>query len=242
VNGEGQVQIDGATADGLRQNHGILFFPRLRGTVQVEGGSALLEPFSQHPPGRFMPLGAYSYSRSFFGNVARVGRYCSIGEGVEVMGNHHPTAWVSTSPVFYRQKRATNWQSRRTEFPPFDDIGSPVEIADDVWIGDNVLLAHGVKLGTGCVIAARSVVTRDVPPYAIMAGSPARLVRMRFEDGVAERLLASRWWDWPVSAWDETDPRDIAAFLDRVAAVRDLPPMPEARSTARALIAALPRP
>ncbi|MFM2389890.1 MAG: hypothetical protein RLZZ437_1445 [Pseudomonadota bacterium] len=229
----------GATgAARLQKDHGILFFPQLRGEALVQGADHLLERFSQHLPAKFMPLGAYSYSRSFFTNVARIGRYCSVGERVTVMGNRHPVDWASSNPVFYRRKRAKAWGSARALFPEFDDLGPPVEIADDVWIGDDVLLAHGVKLGTGCVVAARAVVTHDVPPYAIVAGTPARVIRLRFSEQVVERMLASAWWDWPVSAWDAVDPRAIDAFLARADMLRDsLPRLPEARFTPAQLIA-----
>lgn len=231
------MKLDTVGAERLRQKYGILFFPRLRGEVAVYGADADFERFSQHLPGRFMPLGSYSYARSFFPHVARIGRYCSIGEDVEVMGNRHPLDWISSSPVFYRRKRARAWGSERLEFPSFEDLDLPVEIGNDVWIGDKVLLAHSVKLGTGCVVAARSVVTCDVPPYAIAAGSPARVIRTRFDDTTAERLLASRWWDWPVSAWDGMDPRTISTILDHIDEIREtLPPMTEARFTANTLI------
>ena len=233
-----KLTIGPTEAAHLHQKHGILFFPQLRSVTAVHGGDSLFEACTQHLPAKFMPLGAYSYSRSFFGQVARIGRYCSIGEGVTVMGNRHPVDWVSSNPVFYRRKRARVWGSNRNAFPEFEDIGDLIEIADDVWIGDDVLLGHGVRLGTGCIIAARSVVTHDVPPYAILAGTPARLIRQRFSDETVARLLASAWWDWPVSVWDDTDPRCIEAFLARADVLREtVPRLPEQRFTAHQVIA-----
>ena len=233
-------RLDREIAAVLDRDYGIGFYPKVTGSVAIKNGGVFFERFSQHNPGQFMPLGSYSYSLSFFPHVARIGRYCSIGTGVEVMGNHHPVDWVSASPVFYNRKRAKRWQSGRGSFPPFQDLGPPVEIENDVWIGNGVLLAHGVKLGTGSVIAARSIVTRDVPPYAIVGGAPARFIRWRFDEKIIERLVESQWWKWPVSAWDETDPRDISAFIDRATEVRQtLLPMPEVRMTANELIAGL---
>lgn len=233
------VTLGPAAATRLQRDHGILFFPQLRSEVPLQGADNLLEKNTQHLPGQFMPLGACSYSRSFFANVLRIGRYCSIGENVSVMGNRHPVDWVSSNPVFYRRKRARAWGSNRAVFPDFDDLGPPVEIADDVWIGDDVLLAHGVKLGTGCVVAARSVVIHDVPPYTIVAGAPARTVRLRFAEPVVARLIASAWWEWPVSAWDGTDPRAIDAFLDHADKLREtLPPLAEERFKPAQLITA----
>jgi acetyltransferase-like isoleucine patch superfamily enzyme len=226
------MQFDASHAATLFQRHRILFHPRVRGTIAVQGADALFEACTQHMPGAFLPLGAYSYARSFFGHVARIGRYCSIGADVEVMGDSHPVGWLSASPAFYRRKRAAQWGSARQSFPDFNVYGPPVDIGDDVWIGDGALLAHGVRLGTGCVVAARAVVTRDVPPYAIVGGTPARTIRHRFDDVIVERLLAARWWDWPLSAWDSTDTRDIPAVLDRAAELaQTVPPMPEHRMT-----------
>lgn len=226
-----------ADAAKLRESYGIYFFPKLHGQMLVQGGGNLLEKFSQHLPAKFMPLGAYSYSRSFFSHVQRIGRYCSIGENVTVMGHRHPTDWVSSSPVFYRRKRARSWGSQRELFPEFEDFGPQIVIGDDVWIGDDVLLGHGVTIGTGSVIAARSVVTHDIAPYSIVAGTPARVIRLRFPEDVCTRLLTSRWWDWPVSAWDETDPRIVDAFLERAAEVREmLPCLLEVRFTPKQLL------
>lgn len=226
------MQFDQAAAQALWQSHRITFHPRLRDPVPLQGAAARFERYTQHLPGAFMPLGAYSYSRSHFGHVARIGRYCSIGAGVQVMGDAHPTGWVSSSPVFYRRRRAAQWESAREDFPEFRALGPPVEIGEDVWIGDEVLLAHGVRLGTGCIVAARSVVTRDVPPYAIVGGTPARVIRSRFPDALVERLLASRWWDWPVATWDAIDPRRVEALLDHAASLPGrVPPLPETRFT-----------
>jgi acetyltransferase-like isoleucine patch superfamily enzyme len=126
------MEINKLIAANLKRKHRITFFPKISGSVAVENGSALIECFSQHLPGKFMPLGAYSYTQSFFSHVTRVGRYCSIGANVEVIGNNHPVNWVSASPVFYRRGRANQWKSNRETFLPFQDQGPLVENGPDL--------------------------------------------------------------------------------------------------------------
>lgn len=154
------------------------------------------------------------------------------------MGDSHPTDWISTSPIFYRPRRAKTWQSNRQVFPQFQAKGPNVVIGDDVWIGDDVLLATGVTLGTGSIIAARSIITSDIPPYAVVGGSPAKHIRFRFSEGEIKKLLESRWWDWPIATWDDCNPQDIGAFLTIAAkALEELPKMPENRMSLRKLLA-----
>ena len=120
-----------------------------------------------------------------------VGNFCSIAGGVVVIpGGIHPVDWVSTYP--FRIK----WN-----LPGAYQDGSPtskgdVIIGSDVWIGTEAMILSGVNIGHGAVIAARAVVTRDVPPYAIVAGVPARVVRLRFSEDIIAQLLDIAWWDW----------------------------------------------
>lgn len=224
------MKIDKNHAAILLKEYGVRFFPSVGSSIEVRGKHATFERFTQHLPGSFMPLGSYSYSQSYFDHVAKIGRYCSIGQNVTVMGDKHPTEWLSSSPVFYRKRRARMWNSKRVEFPQFDHRGSQVFIDNDVWIGDDVVLSHGIHLGTGCVVATRSVVTKNVPPYTIVGGTPARIIRKRFDDDVIGELLASRWWCWPVSIWDECDPTSISDMLKHLDKVRGtIPELPEDR-------------
>ena len=222
--------LDVARAQKLREGWGIHFFPKLKNSVQVTGLEYQFERFTQFLPGQFLPLGAYSYSQSAFRSVASIGRYCSIGSGVSVMGNAHPTDWVSTSPAFYNRGRSRRFGSEREVLPHFKDVSALVHIGHDVWIGDDVMFSHGVNVGTGSIVAARSVVTRDVPPYAVVAGVPAKIIRMRFKEPIVERLLDSVWWRWPFSCWDDSDPRDVVQFLDAASRVKETAtPMEEER-------------
>lgn len=120
-----------------------------------------------------------------------VGAYCSTARGSSVLlGGGHRTDWVTTYPFSVLE-------------PGLADIeGHPVTrgdvvIGNDVWIGTDAMILSGVTVGDGVVIMARAVVTRDVAPYAIVGGVPAREIRKRFDDETIARLLALKWWDWP---------------------------------------------
>ncbi|WP_052512812.1 CatB-related O-acetyltransferase [Paracoccus sanguinis] len=175
---------------------GLIAWPQLRNGTRLEHAQAAFERFGQHPGGRLMPLGAYSYSLSWF-PCTRIGRYCSIAENVRVMGDNHPHDWVSTSPRFYVAKGRARCRMPEPQAPlRFAGRGSaPVTIGHDVWIGQDVLMKGGIHVGDGAVIAAGAVVTRDVPPYAIVGGVPARVIRPRLDPEVSRRLAALAWWE-----------------------------------------------
>ncbi|HEV2295337.1 MAG TPA: CatB-related O-acetyltransferase [Tepidisphaeraceae bacterium] len=121
-----------------------------------------------------------------------IGRFCSIGSGVLIGLGIHPTHWVSTFPGFYSANKHT---------ANFRVDGAVVEygattIGNDVWIGARAIIPGNITVGDGAVIAAGAVVTKDVPPYAIVGGVPARVIRFRFSDEVVQRLRELRWWDW----------------------------------------------
>ena len=142
-----------------------------------------------------------------------IGRFCSIASGVTIFAGHdHRTDWVSTYPfqVAFPDEPALPFPSKTK---------GPVVIGNDVWIGTDVMILSGVRIGNGAVIAARSVVTRDVAPYAIVAGVPARLVRYRFDETTRDLLERIAWWNWPLEKIREALPllmsSDIAGFIAR---------------------------
>ena len=125
------------------------------------------------------------------GTSLRIGRYCSISTHVVIfLGSEHRTDWVSTYPFpsLWKEARSINGH-------PFSK--GDVAIGNDVYIGYNVTILSGVTIGDGAAIGACSVVTRNIPPYAIVAGNPAQVIRYRFDDETIRKLLEIKWWNWP---------------------------------------------
>ena len=122
-----------------------------------------------------------------------IGSFCSIASRVFVGVSRHPMQFVSTSPVFlsYTDSVKTKYAHHK-----YTDAQTTY-IGNDVWIGEGVFIKTGLKIGHGAVIGMGSVVTKDVSPYSVVAGNPARIIKNRFEQDVIERLLLLEWWDWP---------------------------------------------
>ena len=132
-------------------------------------------------------IGAFTY---FGSNVSlpksSIGRYCSIADNVCVVYRTHDFSRISTYPF-----KEFNGSGDEIFINGFSAI-----VGNDVWIGSHVLIRGGVTIGDGAVIGMGSVVTKDVPPYAIVAGNPAKIIRFRFEDKTIRKLLEIKWWNW----------------------------------------------
>jgi phosphonate metabolism protein (transferase hexapeptide repeat family) len=141
-------------------------------------------------------LGGYSYVVNDSNIVyATIGKFCSIAAMTRINPGNHPMQRASQSHFTYRASAYFPGEADDAAF--FDWRRSHhVDIGHDVWIGHGAVILPGRRIGTGAVVAAGAIVTKDVAPYSVVAGNPARVVRQRFTDGIAQRLQALSWWDW----------------------------------------------
>ncbi len=120
----------------------------------------------------------------------KIGAFCSISSGVKIfLGGEHRIDWVSTYPFNYL------WKSAR-HFKGHPCTKGDIIIGNDVWIGAGAVILSGVTIGDGAVIGTNAVVTKDIPAYAIAAGNPAKVVKMRFDRETIQDLLKIKWWEW----------------------------------------------
>ena len=182
-------------------------------------------------------LGSFTYSWSPYGDcVESIGRFCSIAADVHFGLGAHPLDWVTTSncswdPNFWNKgllNPACFW-------PPYDapiknePNEGAIRVGNDVWIGQRAMIKPGVIIGDGAVIGANAIVTKDVAPYSVVGGVPAKIIKLRFTEAIIEELMQIEWWNYPLKVLEgvkfNDDPKKfIDAILVNTANLNKLGP------------------
>lgn len=205
-------------------SRGVEVLPRPGNTIALPEHTVIEAPSSlkwtkyEHS----IELGAFSYQVSGACIAARIGRYCSFGEDVQIGRQSHPTTWASTSPVFYLGDRIFDLGKGFSGGEEYHNIafnfeGPPTKvrkttIGNDVYIGHGAFISAGVTIGHGAIVAGNSVVSRDVPPYAVVAGNPAVIKKFRLPMARISQYLHHAWWKfapWQIQHLDPSNPRDF---------------------------------
>ena len=176
--------------------HGIVRFEK---SVRIGEGSSFEGANSIGRGSSFQgSMGYGSYMCALCRIEGDIGRFTSIGDEVVCYRGHHPYTlpFVTTSPMFFSLRKQSMYTFAQRQ--KYDEVYAPVEIGSDCWIGPRSILVGGIKVGDGAVILAGAVVTKDVPPYTVVGGVPARFLKYRFDESTIEWLLRVRWWDKPL--------------------------------------------
>jgi len=206
----------------------------IQGTLEFERPAMAFDPRRI----KDSSLGAHTYINGH-GSTAiyrcHIGRFCSIGEDAVLGPPEHPVSWLSTHPFAFSRPEHVPGFYQVPEFARLAPDGQPAasgqplmpltephtRIGHDVWVGVGAFVKRGVSVGHGAIIAAHAVVTRDVPPYAIVAGMPARVLKLRFPEPIIERLLKLQWWQYDLAPHKKTlDFSNIESTLDRLEALQ----------------------
>lgn len=178
---------------------------------EVLGGDRFISPdcsFEQPSSVKFCQIegechfGAFSYAVSGFLSHVSIGRYCSFGENVQIGRQNHPTTWLSTSPFTYMQSDKVTqahfekeYHLKQRGFTSQPTKAKKTYIGNDVWIGQSAIINAGISIGDGVIVAAGSVVTKDIPPYTVVGGNPAKIIKQRFNPQIAANLISIKWWE-----------------------------------------------
>ncbi len=159
-------------------------------------------------------IGSFSYAaRRTSITAADIGRFCSIGEDCHIGLGQHPTNHLTSSSVLY-DANFWSWSGPGRSMIQHADIYRRTSIGNDVWIGTRAMVCGGVKIGDGAIIAAGAVVTKDVAPYTVVGGVPARVIKYRFSKDVIDRLMGIMWFRYDIYAWSNSSAYPIGCQFD----------------------------
>ncbi len=187
-----EVQAHGLLLNNINQVNNIIDFEmpvRLTNTIVLGACSV----------GAFTYLGVMSEIRR-----TQIGRFCSIAANVGIGPAEHPDQWLSSHPFQYGSLRYFEdfplWNQFASNNEQFQGNSKSTRVGHDVWIGRNAVIRQGVEVGHGAIVGANSFVNKNVEPYTIVGGVPAKLIRYRFSEKVIEQLLELQWWDWELNS------------------------------------------
>lgn len=206
---------------------------RYKETAHLEGlmfekGSLNWSPSFQDTPNRIF-IGAYSSIRSggYMRSNIFIGRHSGFGYRCTIAGGMHNFSGVSINPdtIMARESNYTNDELERLNIPrnrtSIDEMNMPIIIGNDVYLGDGIVVMPGVTIGDGAVVAANAVVTKDVEPYTIVGGIPAKKIRDRFPDTVKEALLNTRWWNAKLEVLKSLPVDNVFRFIEKFSELDD---------------------
>jgi acetyltransferase-like isoleucine patch superfamily enzyme len=209
-------------------NHGIDAFVIQSSYIRLEPGAKIINSeitgnltidihscINKCDIGRYFGLGCFSYVAN-----SRIGRYCTFGTRISVGAFSHPTDWLSIHEFQYRDTTHIYGSSILEGKGNIAPVNAATKIGCDVWIGDNACVRAGVSVGHGAVVGLGAVVISDVPPYAIVAGNPARILRYRFSEDVIDALLRLRWWELDMAHMKGIDFSDVNKAIALVEEIR----------------------
>lgn len=221
----------------LLSTHGVVL-AKIRGAVAIDAAVSFEPPvfLNAETPFRLpFKVGAFSHLNGGFIQNVSIGRYCSLARDVQIGHGIHPADWMSVSSLQYvdnyrgwAEYAARHGAPRHDNALPFS-YASPTLIGNDVWIGNNVFIKDGVSIGDGAIVGAGSVVTKDVQPYMIVAGNPARIIRPRFAEQLIDAFMALRWWRYALPHMQDIPFNQPAMALEKLRAQIDVGAIQEFR-------------
>lgn len=187
----------------------------------------VFEQFTRHPRGKIVPAGAFTHvvdaGDDFF--HLTLGRYCSVARGIRVVNGHHPLHSVTSNPYHYAEYYRNNLPEELRYTGPVETFRRSYgrgKVGNDVWLGAYCIIRSGLSIGDGAVVSSGSVIVKDVPPYAIVGGNPAKIIRYRFPDEIVARFQALKWWSYTPEDFRDIDMFDVEGFLTEMERRKDL--------------------